>query len=218
MPQYSQSSLRGFASAKKAIQVLSSEESARLLAYAKLGDLRDFTMIEFVLLTGLRCAELVGLNIEDVEVYDQVPRSLSLPSTIAKGGKARDIPIHPQLRQDLERYLGWRAKAGWPSYEECPLFISKRTGRRLSTRDFQRITRTMGVAAIGHSVNPHMLRHTFATRLLHNTNLRVVQMALGHTSLQSTQVYLHPDSDEMSKAVEALPSPSTPTPSGGPSC
>ena len=215
MPQYLQPVFDGFAKPKKAIEVLTKDESYRYLEYARHADFRDFVMIELVLFTGLRCAELVGLDIEHVEVYDQVPRSLSLPSSIAKGGKARDIPIHPQLRQDLEHYLGTRSRLGWPSFDVCPLFISKKTGRRLSTRDFQRITRKIGVAVLGRGVNPHMLRHTFATRLLENTNLRVVQMALGHESLQSTQVYVHPNSDDMSKAVNALTGATAPSPQSG---
>jgi len=219
MPQYLQPSLKGFGQAKTAIQVLTKEESRRYLEYARDKDFRDFVMVEFALFTGLRCAELIGLDIEHVEVYDQVPRYLSLPGSIAKAGKSRQIPIHAQLREDLEAYLGWRAKLAWPSHRQCPLFISKKTGRRLSTRDFQRITRNIGVAALGHAVNPHMLRHTFATMLLENTNLRVVQMALGHESLQSTQIYVHPNSDDMSRAVDALPTAATPSAeSGGRPC
>lgn len=217
MPQPIQPSFDGFAAPKKAIEVLSRNETLLYLEAAKLSGARDFLMIELALYTGLRCAELVGLDIEHVQQHEQVPKSLSLPSNVAKGGKARDIPIHAQLRLDLESYLHWRSIQGWPSYEECPLFISKKTGRRLSTRDFQRITRSIGVAALGKSVNPHMLRHTFATRLLENTNLRVVQMALGHESVQSTQVYVHPNTDDMSRAVDALPAPTSSASRGGPS-
>ena len=215
MPQYLQPVFDGFAKPKKAIEVLTKDESYRYLEYAREDDFRDFVMIELVLFTGLRCAELIGLDIEHVEAFEQVSRSITITSNIAKGGKARDIPIHPQLRQDLVNYLGWRTKLGWPSHEACPLFISKKTGRRLSTRDFQRITRKIGIEALGHAVNPHMLRHTFATRLLENTNLRVVQMALGHESLQSTQVYVHPNSDDMSKAVNALTGATAPSPQSG---
>lgn len=204
MPVYLQPSFPDFGASNKTIQILSREESQKLLDLSRAGSFRDFIMIEMVLLTGIRCAELVGLNIEHVCPYEQVVRSLCVTSDIAKGGKAREIPIHPQLKVDLDEYLGKRALLGWPSDDCCPLFVSKKTGRRLSTRDFQRICRGLGVKVLGHPVNPHMLRHTFATRLLENANLRVVQMALGHSSLQSTQVYVHPNSDDMSRAVGAL--------------
>ena len=204
MPEYLQPSFPDFGSPNKAIQVLSREESQKLLDLSRTGSFRDFIMIEMVLFTGVRCAELIGLNIEHVMPQEQVVRNLCVTSDIAKGGKAREIPIHPQLKVDLEEYLGERALMGWPSDDWCPLFVSKKTGRRLSTRDFQRICRSLGMQILGHPVNPHMLRHTFATRLLENANLRVVQMALGHSSLQSTQVYVHPNSDDMSRAVGAL--------------
>ena len=210
MPQYLQHSFAGFTTPKKAVEVLSRAESEKLLEVARSGLSRDFLMVEMALYTGLRCAELIGLNIEHVMPEEQVRRTLIVTSNIAKGGKAREIPLHPQLRIDLEEYLGDRAKMGWPSDDWCPLFISIKTGRRLSTRDFQRISRSLGIAAIGRPINPHMLRHTFATRLLENSNLRVVQMALGHTSIASTQVYVHPNSDDMSRAVGALSGPGSP--------
>ena len=215
MPQYLQPSFDGFATPKNAVEVLSRAESEKLLEVARSGLARDFIMVEMVLFTGLRCAELVGLNIEHVMPFEIVGRTLTVTADIAKAHKAREIPIHPQLRIDLEQYLGHRAKMGWASDDWCPLFISLKTGRRLSTRDFQRITRSLGIMAIARPVNPHMLRHTFATRLLENSNLRVVQMALGHTSIASTQVYVHPNSDDMSRAVDALSTPDAPSPQSG---
>lgn len=215
MPTYLQPTFAGFDRPKKAVEVLTRAESEKLLEMARTGLIRDFIMIETVLFTGLRCAELIGLNIEHVMPFEMIGRSLTVTADIAKGHKAREIPIHPQLRIDLELYLGERAKMGFSSNEWEPLFISQKTGRRLSTRDFQRITRRIGIEVIGRPINPHMLRHTFATRLLENSNLRVVQMALGHTSLASTQVYVHPNSDDMSRAVDALSQPHDPPDKGG---
>lgn len=215
MPRLDQLSLAGFGPKKTVIQILSDEELWKLLGNARHGDFRDFMMLELVLFTGLRCAELVGLDIENICPDEQVLRCFTLPAKIAKGGKARDIVLNPQVRDDLDEYLGHRAKLGWPSDDWCPLFISKKTGRRLSTRDFQRITRKLGFACIGRAVNPHLLRHTFATRLLNASNLRIVQLALGHESITSTQIYVHPNSAEIANAVDALSAPEAPQLEGG---
>ena len=219
MSQYLQPTFPDFGTPRNAIKILSRDEADRFLAGARLGLERDFVMCELALFTGLRCAELVGLNIEHVAPYGVITPTLTVTADIAKGHNAREIPLNAQLRLDIEHYLdisapGPREDLGWRA-----LFISRKTGRRLSTRDFQRITRKLGCDILGHPVNPHMLRHTFATGLLRHSNTSVVQNLLGHSSLQSTQIYLHPGLDEMAAAIDQLSTSAPPSPQqGGSTC
>lgn len=215
MPAYLQQSLPGFPASKKAIEVLSKREAVDLLDFARKGLFRDFLMIETALYTGIRCAELIGLNFEHIMADGKISRRLVITRDIGKGGKAREIHLHPGLYADLGQYVQGLRGRGWPTEPWCPLFFSQKGSRRLSTRDFQRITRRTGLQAIDRAVNPHMLRHTFATRLLENSNLRIVQLALGHEAITSTQIYVHPSTDEMAQAVNALSGPGSPRQEGG---
>lgn len=209
------SSFAHFAKPIQPIQILSEEEVARLMQRSRFGLLRDFVMVEVSLLAGLRNAEVLGLNLAHIWAYGTLRRNIIVSPDIAKGGRAREVPIHPTLRADLLLYTSSICPDSPDSHLSQPLFVSLKTGRRLSTRDFQRITRNLGIQILGRPVNPHMLRHTFATRLLQNTNTRVVQIALGHSSLQSTQIYVHPSSDDITRAVHALSCPGAPVAQGG---
>jgi len=214
MPQFLQTRFPAFGKPNQGVRVLSNDEAARFMQHSRLGNFRDFIMIEISLLAGLRSAEVVGLNFAHIYAYDTLRTNIVVSAEIAKGGRAREVPIHPTLRVDLLNYID-KVLPSWPHDELWrPLFISQKTGRRLNTRDFQRITRNLGIQILGRPVNPHMLRHTFATRLLQNTNTRVVQIALGHSSLQSTQIYVHPNSDDLTRAVGLLSCPGAPATKG----
>lgn len=215
MPQILQQRFAGFGRPKNAIEVLSRDEATRLLVHAQSGIFRDLVMIECSLFAGLRNAEVIGLNLEHVWAFGAVSRNIEVTAEIAKGHKARTVQMHPTLHAHMVAYIDSLGYSSDPVESWRPLFYSRKSGSRLNTRDFQRITRILGIEVLGRPVNPHLLRHTFATRLLENSNIRVVQMALGHVSLQSTQIYLHPNSDEMSKAINALSYPGAPATEGG---
>jgi len=215
MPQFIQQRVTGFGPPKRAIEVLSKDEANRFLEHARGGLLRDLVMIETSLLAGLRNAEVIGLNLEHVWGLGTVWRNIEVAAQTAKGHKARSVPMNPTLHADMVAYLDSLGYSSLTAETWRPLFFSRRGHRRLNTRDFQRITRTLGIESLGRPINPHLLRHTFATRLLASSNIRVVQLALGHVSLQSTERYLHPDSDEMSQAINSLFRPGAPVTEGG---
>uniref|UniRef100_A0A7C4G8X1 Tyrosine recombinase XerC n=1 Tax=candidate division WOR-3 bacterium TaxID=2052148 RepID=A0A7C4G8X1_UNCW3 len=154
-------------------------------ALEPLGDseaaLRDIAILEVLYGSGLRIAELVGLNLSDIDFRSETIK------VRGKGNKERILPLGRAEREALERYLPKRSQ---PDAE--PVFLSLR-GRRLSIRAVRNIvgkllSRVAGVTA----TNPHALRHAFATHLLERgADLRAVQELLGHASLSSTQVYTH---------------------------
>lgn len=185
-------------------QILLDMEIDSLKAQAHDSGPRDFTMILLALNTGLRCSEVVGLTVDCVYTYDTVNNFLDLPGTIAKGGHPRRIPLHQDVITQIDGFFCWKRVARECLEPYCALFVSKFTHKQLSPRDFQRIVRTLSIKSIGRPIHPHTLRHTFATKLLQKTNLRVVQKALGHSNIQTTQIYTHPSDDDLSIAINKL--------------
>jgi site-specific recombinase XerD len=151
-------------------------------------ELRDRAMFELAYSCGLRCEEIVNLDLDSFDFEEDQLRVLG------KGSKTRLLPVGEPARRALERYLqrGRRPLAGDP--RERALFLSK-SGRRLSNSDVTRRLRIWvgNVSSIG-GVSPHSLRHSFATHLLEGgADLRTIQELLGHSSISTTQVYTRVD-------------------------
>lgn len=158
---------------------------------------RDRVLIETFLATGIRLQELVNLDIADVDLDAK-----HLHIRRAKGGQPQVKFLNTRLRGILRGYLQWRKKQG----ESCPaLFISQR-GTRLSPRQVgYRFAHWLREAGIEKTITPHGLRHTFATRLYSRTgDLLVVQRALGHRNIATTEIYTHLVDGELEEALERL--------------
>lgn len=142
---------------------------------------RNRAILETLYGSGLRAAELVGLDVGSIDFAREAIRVLG------KGGKERILPLGRAERQAIESYLAVRRHK-----EAKPLFLNQR-GQRLTTRSIQKIVaRALGRIANASATNPHALRHAFATHLLERgADLKAVQELLGHASLSSTQVYTH---------------------------
>jgi site-specific recombinase XerD len=177
--------------AEKLPSVLSVEQMRSLLERIPAStplELRDRAMLELAYSCGLRCEEIVNLDVDAVSFENEQVRVLG------KGSKERILPIGEPAQRALQRYLqkGRRALATDP--REKALFLSK-SGRRLSNSD---VTRRLGLwtreAALAAGVSPHSLRHSFATHLLEGgADLRTIQELLGHASISTTQVYTRVD-------------------------
>ena len=146
---------------------------------------RDLAMLELLYSSGLRLAELAGLDVADLDLADRTVRVLG------KGSKTRILPVGKQAIAALRAWLADRAgfvKGG------AALFIG-RNGERLGARAIQkRIGRWATAAGLGVPLHPHLLRHSFATHLLESSrDLRGVQELLGHADISTTQVYTHLD-------------------------
>lgn len=201
--------------------ILQDHELAALLAVPNVttpSGLRNRALLELMANAGLRSKEIVGLRTRDIrEEGGQV--TLHLRQT--KGDRSRRVPLPPGTADWLRLWLASRRGVGIGSGPVfCTISRGERRagfardaelqpGRPLSDRYLRAlVARCAWKAGIQRRVHPHMLRHTFATRLLrHTRNLRVVQTALGHASITTTQVYTHVIDDELSEAMIALPPP-----------
>jgi integrase/recombinase XerC len=147
---------------------------------------RDVAMMELMYSCGLRLAELVGLDLPQVDLRAGEARVLG------KGNKTRIVPIGRKAREVIGAWLPVRAQH-CPEHESA-LFIS-RSGGRLSPRSVQQRLRRWGLQrGLDSRLHPHALRHSFATHMLESSgDLRAVQELLGHANLSTTQIYTHLD-------------------------
>lgn len=172
----------------------------QLAADAATGDpvaVRDRALLELVYASGLRLAEVHGLDVGDVDLTAECLRVLG------KGGKERIVPFGREARGALVAYLGQRSADGETLPETAPLFLSRR-GTRLSRRQIQRLAkRRLTAASGGDALSTHALRHSFATHLLdRGANLMAVRDLLGHESLSTTRVYTHTSRERLKRAHE----------------
>lgn len=156
--------------------------------------------------TGLRIGEAVKLFATDLIIGTDIVTSLRVRAEISKSKAERVIPLNEQLRVCIAIWFARHYQHSSDISHQW-LFWSSHTSHNITTRQAERTVAKISYAAIGRFIHPHILRHTFATRLLRVSNSRVVQMLLGHKSLQSTQIYTHPDTQELTKAVNGLNKP-----------
>jgi integrase/recombinase XerC/integrase/recombinase XerD len=161
-------------------------------------ELRDRAMLELAYSCGLRCEEIVTL---DVGALDYETEQLRV---LGKGSKERMLPVGEPARRAVQRYSERGRHALTADPREQALFLSK-SGRRLSNSD---VTRRLGLwvreASLAGGVSPHSLRHSFATHLLEGgADLRTIQELLGHASISTTQVYTRVDAARLRDAYAA---------------
>jgi site-specific recombinase XerD len=177
---------------------LDKEEIVRLLMSPDTNSVlgaRDRALMEVLYATGMRVSELCGLRVQD---YNQEGMEMRV---LGKGGKERVVLLNQSAHNWLKKYLSetWTKLAeGRTPQAEHPLFVS-RQATRLSSRSVHRIVMKYALkAGINKPITPPTLRHTFATHLLEGgADLRVVQDLLGHTTINTTQIYTHVSLDRL---------------------
>ena len=159
---------------------------------------RNYAILVFLYYTGLRVHELVNLNIEDF-IEDNLKITFKV---IGKGNKERTMPLHFEAKRVMDIWLKEREKL--KSLNNA-LFITD-NGRRICTRSIQKIIKNFAiVAGINKKITPHKLRHTFGTQLLQNgANLVDIQNLLGHSRLDTTQIYVHTNKTNLANAIDKL--------------
>lgn len=183
---------------RKLPAVLNVDETSRLLAAEPESwlDYRDCAMWELLYSSGLRVAELVHLDLRDLDLANAELKVLG------KGHKERQLPIGRYAIAAMRAWYTQRAEL--PRIETDAVFISQR-GTRLGVGAVQRRLRLWALrSGLGRKVHPHMLRHSFATHLLESSgDLRAVQELLGHANIRTTQVYTQLDFQHLARVYDA---------------
>jgi integrase/recombinase XerC len=152
--------------------------------------------MELLYSSGLRLAEVVSIDLTDLDLADRTVR------VTGKGSKTRIVPVGRQAVAALREWLRQRSQIAPPG--ESAVFVG-RAGRRLGVRAVQRrLERRARTQGLGQHVHPHMLRHSCATHLLESSSdLRGVQELLGHANISTTQVYTHLDFQHLARIYDA---------------
>ena len=169
-------------------EILTNREVELFLEQPKCVDekgFRDHAMLELLYATGIRVSELIGLDIDDVNL------PAGLVSCRSKG-KERSIPLYPGAVKALQDYMVHIRKRIVANDEEKALFVNM-NGERMTRQGFWKIIKYyQEKAEINKDITPHMLRHSFAAHLLENgADLHSIQEMLGHADISSTQIYTH---------------------------
>ena len=147
--------------------------------------------------TGLRLSELVGLDLQDI---DNTARMLKVRH--GKGNKQRIVPFGDELLHLIYIYISERKRQQAVKATDTQALFLSRDGRRISPQAVQRIVKQkLGLVTFQKKRSPHVLRHSFATSMLnHQANLESVKELLGHSKLQTTEIYTHITFEELKKA------------------
>jgi integrase/recombinase XerC len=183
---------------KRLPTTLDADAMARLLEFRgddRLG-VRDKAIMELFYSSGLRLAELLGLDLVDLDLRDRTVRVLG------KGRKTRIVPVGRHAVTALTQWL--KERSALAAVDETAAFVGV-NGRRLGPRIVQRrIARWARLQGLPEHVHPHLFRHSFASHLLESSaDLRAVQELLGHANISTTQVYTHLDFQHLARIYDA---------------
>lgn len=159
---------------------------------------RDASLVTFLLHSGLRLSECISLTLDDLELS---PRKGQVLIRQGKGNKERRIPLDVEARQALQDWLAIR-----PKCHSLMIWISIEVGKldKLTSRAVQRVLKRYGKLANISGLSPHVLRHTFAKNLADKKiGIEIIANLLGHGSLNTTQVYIKPNFNDLQKALDA---------------
>ncbi|QGU02291.1 Tyrosine recombinase XerC [Corynebacterium kalinowskii] len=179
-------------------RVLAQKEAGELVGNAVSEDevqfARDSAILELMYAAGVRIGELVGLDVGDVDVAKRTAK------VTGKGNKQRMVPFGAAAADALSQWITVRGELA--QAEESALFVGVR-GKRIDPRQVRRVVERAAAVTGVSDLTPHGLRHSAATHMLEGgADLRIVQEMLGHSSLQTTQIYTHVTASRLKAAFD----------------
>jgi integrase/recombinase XerC len=195
--------------AKPLPKALSVDEAVQLAAHVVEQndpwlEARDAAFVELLYSSGLRVAELTGLDVAaSAAARGWVDLQAAEVHVLGKGGKRRTVPVGAQALTALTHWLAVRGQGSVPA-TQAALFVGRHGTRLTAQSIWQRLRRRSQQAGLATPVHPHMLRHSFASHVLQSSSdLRAVQELLGHANISTTQVYTRLDFQHLAKAYDA---------------
>jgi site-specific recombinase XerD len=174
--------------------------------------IRNWTLIAFMVNTGLRVAEVANMNESDLSFKDGLPHRIDI---VGKGNKQRRVILSANAKTALQQWMRHRRSLlidlpPNPSQDREAIWIvpaGRYKGNRITPAAIRKIMRTFGNKAnIQTNVHPHLLRHTYGTELARRkVSLHTIKELLGHASLATTGIYLHADDAELEAAASVMP-------------
>lgn len=183
------------------IKALTDDQYSIFMSNLEKAHIRDQCIMLFMLHGGLRNGEVCKLHWVDVCISQEIFHTIHIVNGHSKKKSSRYITLSPKLVSSIKDYLTWYNFRYSHRDDHMPLFITQNLKIPIRQRDIQRIVASYTKLWLQDVFTPHSLRHTFATRLLRCSNIRVVQQLLGHGSLTSTEIYTHPNSEDRKNAI-----------------
>lgn len=179
------------------VSVLTDQQVEQFLFHLEKESQRNKLIGYLLLYTGIRVSELVNIKISDV---DQLTSHLTVRG---KGGKMREIPLRKDVLESIQVYL--RGERGNGKFPESPFLLMSQRSEKMHRDTVRRWLEKTGIH-LGFHIHPHMLRHTFCTRLLRNgVEISTVSKLAGHAGLNMTvKYYINTSKEEKQNAVEKL--------------
>ena len=171
----------------------------RLLDFKPEGifEVRDKAMAELLYSSGLRLSELCDLNLISLDIKERICR------VVGKGKKTRDIPVGKKAIQSIRDWMLYRKELIESKKTETEALFLNNKGKRISPRSVQLRLEKLCVMRGLPGINPHMLRHSFASHVLESSgDLRAIQEMLGHSDIGTTQIYTKLDFQHLSKVYD----------------
>lgn len=170
--------------------------------------IRNYTIALLMLEAGLRVGEVVQLTDRDLYFNSRPVTSIIISPEIAKNKRERTIPVSERLSNALKEFYPY-TDTTFVKPTAAYVFFQADQRKPLTTRQVERIIRAAAIKSLGRPIHPHVLRHTFASKLMRVTDMRTVQELLGHKNLSSTQIYTHPNQDDLKKAINQIDNSAT---------
>lgn len=165
--------------------------------------IRNYLLGCLMLEAGLRVGEVVSLEMSDLFYAGTPVTSITIRPAITKTKTERSVPVSSRLKSALEEHLkenSWLSDVDPAAHVFCVYDGS----RHITTRQVERIINRAAWNSLGRPIHPHVLRHTFATNLMRVTDMRTVQVMLGHKYMSSTQIYTHPNEQDKRDAINKV--------------
>lgn len=196
----------------KQIKTISEDEIQKMIVWIRMNKdcnggeavrLRNYLLFCLMLDAGLRVGEVTKLIWYDLWQPGGPVHTLHVRSEITKTHSARYVPLSGHIKEAI-RLIVTQWCYSSDDIQERAIWVGLDKFLQISSRQVERIIKKASRAAIDRAITPHVLRHTFASRLMRTSSIRVVQELLGHKRITSTQIYTHPNSTDLTKAIYSL--------------
>lgn len=186
---------------RKIVTMTNEEYNAAKAGLEKL-PIRDRLLLVLLLEAGLRVSELISLTVGDLISYGAPANSLTIKAGHGYIGEPRYLAVSRGIYDAVLLWYKARKEADPNLSSFAPVFPGRTPGSSLSVRAVEIRVKGITMNLIGRGLWPHALRHTFATMLLKKSDLRIVQMALGHRNISTTEIYTHPTVNDVGDAMK----------------
>ena len=196
----------------KRIRTISEDEILKMIAWIRTNNectggesvrLRNHLLFCLMLDAGLRVGEVTKLTWSDLWQPGGPVHALYVRPEITKTHSARYVPLTSRIKEAVRLIVDcWCTSCG--GIIELEANAQLNNCLHITTRQVERIIQKAAIRSISRSITPHALRHTFASRLMRTSSMRVVQELLGHKRITSTQIYTHPNSTDLTTAINSL--------------